>query len=301
MEAPFAGATTRSRSQNQDVTQTIRGDSPQPRERSPLASSGGYGQERDAGDSSEGLTDPPSDLDEKVEEGRRAVDRLEQQVREARATKKRAVESRIAELELQELRKERLEQELQELLHGLLPGKARKQPGSAIAGGDDAEGALDGASSISGDSVADRRHRSRKAPRFRDLPIFRGKNLREAQSFVAGADRRFRIDDGLQYATDQNKIDYCVLAFGPGPAAKWERYERREGLGSTTWGKFKEWMMDSILDPSNRVFDTIMSYNAAKQGETQSAEDFAAYLDTLELELRIDEEKLRKNNLYAKL
>ncbi len=67
------------------------------------------------------------------------------------------------------------------------------------------------------------------------------------------------------------------------------------------WKEFKEWMMDSIIDPSNRTFDAITSYNTAKQGETQSAEDFAAYLDNLELELRIDDEELRRNNLYAKL
>ena len=59
--------------------------------------------------------------------------------------------------------------------------------------------------------------------------------------------------------------------------------------------------MDSIIDPSNRTFDAITSYNEAKQGETQSAEDFAAHLDTLELELRIEDEELRKNTLYAKL
>lgn len=59
--------------------------------------------------------------------------------------------------------------------------------------------------------------------------------------------------------------------------------------------------MDSIIDPANWNFDAITSYNSARQGEGQSAEDFVAYLDTLELELRINDEKQRRDNLYAKL
>ena len=88
--------------------------------------------------------------------------------------------------------------------------------------------------------MADRPGRPPQAPKFRDLVTFQGKSLREAQVFTAGADRRFRIDAGSQYPTDQNKIDYCVLAFRLGPAAKWERHERREGLGNTSWLEFKE-------------------------------------------------------------
>ncbi|KFY32647.1 hypothetical protein V493_00003 [Pseudogymnoascus sp. VKM F-4281 (FW-2241)] len=109
------------------------------------------------------------------------------------------------------------------------------------------------------------------------------------------------MDAGACYPTDQDKIDFCVMSFAASLAAKWERHERREGLGNTTWTQFRVWIMDSIIDPANRNFDAITSYNSAKQGDGQSAEDFAAYLDTLELELRIDDEKQRRDNLYTKL
>ncbi|KFY17373.1 hypothetical protein V491_05014, partial [Pseudogymnoascus sp. VKM F-3775] len=139
------------------------------------------------------------------------------------------------------------------------------------------------------------------APKFRDLPVYNGKTLREAQTFLDGAERRFRIDAGVRYKDDQSKIDYCVLAFGTAPAAKWERYERRRGIGATTWDQFREWIKDSIVDPANRAFDAVTSYNDARQRDRQSSEDFAAYLDSLEIELRIDNNWQRRNNLFAKL
>lgn len=316
MDTPFDGATTRSRSQNQEATQTFRGSvDPAPtRERDQPVADTGHGKGGQGGSASKGgpsdrggspseseFTDPPSDLEGRIDESRRSGDRLESQIQEAQRQKQLAVESRIVELELQERRKELLERELRELLYEPAPRGARKRQRSGSGEQGRARGARDDAGSATGESAVGHARGSHKPPRFQNLPVFQGKSLREAQAFVAGADRRFRIDAGSQYATNQNKIDYCALAFGPGPAAKWERHERREGLGNTTWKEFKEWMMDSIIDPSNRTFDAITSYNTAKQGETQSAEDFAAYLDTLELELRIDDEELRRNNLYAKL
>jgi hypothetical protein len=59
--------------------------------------------------------------------------------------------------------------------------------------------------------------------------------------------------------------------------------------------------MDSIIDPSNRALDAITSYNAARQREGQTTEYYAAYLDTLKLELQIDDGRLRKMNLFTKL
>mgnify|MGYP001578271755 CR=1 FL=1 len=50
--------------------------------------------------------------------------------------------------------------------------------------------------------------------------------------------------------------------------------------------------MDSIINLLNWTFDAIMSYNAVKQGKVQTVEDFAAYLNMLELELWINNEEL---------
>lgn len=136
MDTPFEGVTTRSRSQNQDTTQTARGNTdPESRPAGDQWVADSQHQEAQlVSDDDDGpdLTDPPSDeedpqgpspptgpaadLEERLEEGKRAVALLEQRVQEARDQKRLAVEVRIAELGTQERRRKALEKELHELL-----------------------------------------------------------------------------------------------------------------------------------------------------------------------------------------
>src|SRR6266536_4308632 len=56
--------------------------------------------------------------------------------------------------------------------------------------------------------------------KFRDLPTYHGKSIKEAQGFIARAEHRFRINQGYRFPTDTAKIDYSVLAFGTQPASR---------------------------------------------------------------------------------
>jgi len=141
----------------------------------------------------------------------------------------------------------------------------------------------------------------RPRPRLKDLPTYREKGLKDAQLFIYGAERRFRVDAGYYYPTDQDKIDCCVLAFDKGPAAKWERYEQRYGIDNITWKDFTKWIYDTIQDPINREFNAVIEYEEARQRFGQSTDDFASYLDTLELELGIKDDRLRRNFLFGQL
>jgi hypothetical protein len=49
-------------------------------------------------------------------------------------------------------------------------------------------------------------------------------------------------------------------------------------------------MKDSIINPANRAFNAVTSYNSARQRDGQ--EDFAAHIDTLEIELWINDDEL---------
>ncbi|ELR07752.1 hypothetical protein GMDG_00375 [Pseudogymnoascus destructans 20631-21] len=230
MDVPFEGATTRSRSQNHQS-----GDE-RHAQHQPSASEDLHGNQDGSPDGSElsTLTEVPFDLGDRVDETRREADHLEREVRVARLRKRAAVELRIAELEVQERRKRALQQELRELQEDwTLTGDRKRRASKGHDGYNQGRAFLE-IGSVVGESAASHDRGPRRAPKFRDLATFQGKSLREAQVFAAGADHRFRIDAGSQYPTDQNKIDYCVLAFGPAPAAKWERHERREGLGNTT-------------------------------------------------------------------
>ncbi|KFZ00319.1 hypothetical protein V498_00154 [Pseudogymnoascus sp. VKM F-4517 (FW-2822)] len=191
METPFEGATTRSRSQNLDATQTVRSSTDpelRPSEDRWVADS----QVQEAQLEPSRPTRAAADLLEQLEEGRRAVALLERRVREARERKRLAVESCIAELETQERRKKALERELHELLQhegGDSKGKETSPHGDDVA-------------SVGTASTADRLRKQRKTPRLRDLPTFNRKNIGEAQAFIAGADCRLRMDARACYPTD---------------------------------------------------------------------------------------------------
>ena len=140
-----------------------------------------------------------------------------------------------------------------------------------------------------------------KPPKICELPVYAARSLQDAQAFIAGAERQFRVDNRYHYPDDTAKIDACVLAFDKGPAAKWESYERRVGIQNVTWDQFKEWIMDGIQDKANRAFSAASQYERAWQRIGQSADDFASYLDSLELELGITDDEVQKNLLYGKL
>jgi hypothetical protein len=63
-------------------------------------------------------------------------------------------------------------------------------------------------------------------PQVRDLPTYYGRTIEEAQAFISGAERRFRLDRGYYYGSDQEKINFCILAFAEYPERLWTSYEK---------------------------------------------------------------------------
>lgn len=57
----------------------------------------------------------------------------------------------------------------------------------------------------------------RYGPKIRDLPIYKGKSIRKAQTFIAEAECRFCKDKRYYFSTDTEKIDYCIFAFDTKP------------------------------------------------------------------------------------
>jgi hypothetical protein len=68
-------------------------------------------------------------------------------------------------------------------------------------------------------------------PEVRDLPTYYGRTIEEAQAFISGAERRFWLDRGYYYGSDQEKIDFCVLAFAEYPKRLWTSYEKGREQG----------------------------------------------------------------------
>jgi hypothetical protein len=139
-------------------------------------------------------------------------------------------------------------------------------------------------------------------PRIRELLSYYGKDIQEAQDFISGAERRFRLDGGYYYPDDTSKIDYCVLAFETKPYRQWSVYEEDAGgPGHTIWGQFKEYLFDSICDTANRQLSASVQYHNAEQAEGQTADDFAAELQVFERELGYANDKQQADALFAKL
>ena len=142
----------------------------------------------------------------------------------------------------------------------------------------------------------------RPPPRLRDLPAYHGKDIQEAQDFISGAERRFRLDRGYYYPDDTSKIDYCVLAFESKPYRQWSVFEEDAGgPGHTTWEQFKTHLFDSICDTKNRQLSAAVAYEEAYQRDGQTTDDFAAELQVHERELGYTNDRAQASTLFGKL
>jgi hypothetical protein len=86
-------------------------------------------------------------------------------------------------------------------------------------------------------------------PRIRELLAYYSRDIQEAQDFISGAERPFRLDRGYYYLDDTSKIDYYILAFKTKPYRLWSVFkEDAGGPGHTTWEEFKTHLFESICD-----------------------------------------------------
>ena len=100
----------------------------------------------------------------------------------------------------------------------------------------------------------------RLPPCVRALPTYYGRSIKEAQAFILGAERQFRINGGYYYNMDEKRINYCVLAFAQRPERVWSAYKETEG--PATWVQFKEHLLDSIRDLILRRVRATKEYKA---------------------------------------
>jgi hypothetical protein len=305
----MAGKRTRDRQGNnpEETRNTTETELTNTRERSEERLDGeesGISEEEEEGGVNANLV-PEDDVDMEIEalitREKKETERIRKKIEQATAHKK--IKTRMAELE--RIEHERLE--LEEQLQAIQDSSRRRTIGNrsvsdnnSVRGGRDADD-MDMDDREYYNEPARKRGPGSKPPKIRDLPVYAGKSLQDAQAFIAGAERRFRVDNGYHYPTDTSKIDACVLAFGKGPAAKWESYERRVGVTKISWEEFKDWIMDAIQDRTNRAYTAASLYGEARQEVGQTTDDFASYLDSLELELGITDDVVRKHLLYGKL
>lgn len=240
----------------------------------------------------EGDQPSASNVHQQISKEEVEIERLQQEILRAKETHERnATRSRIVELkEARQTRKD-LEKELQDIMR-LQEGERPfiKEP--------TAKRRRTNTKGQPSDSLANPR---RSGVKISAMPPYKGKSIQEAQAFIRGAERRFEQDKGYYYSTDNDKITFCVLAFEHIPEQKWTTYEEEAGPGNITWEEFKDFLLESIRDKDNRIFDAADKYEGAVQREGQSIDDFVTYLDTLERDLGVTDDTQRLRTLFAKL
>ena len=144
-------------------------------------------------------------------------------------------------------------------------------------------------------------HPIRRAPKTRELPTYKGKNIKEAQDFFYQAELKWREDNDITWTTDAAKVTHCASCFEGIARDIWKRREKTVGVDNTSWEDFVEFMKNSISDPENRNLDAIGRLDKAQQRPNQSVQNFVSYLDSLEDDLGTVDATQSRNNLLAKL
>ena len=74
----------------------------------------------------------------------------------------------------------------------------------------------------------------RRAPKTRELPTYKGKNIKEAQDFFYQAELKWREDGDITWDTDAAKVTHGVSCFEGIPRDVWKRRERSIGVDNTS-------------------------------------------------------------------
>ncbi|KAK6613201.1 hypothetical protein H4I95_01545 [Botrytis cinerea] len=140
-----------------------------------------------------------------------------------------------------------------------------------------------------------------KPPKLQRLEKYAGENIGKAKDFFFQAEIMFRSDGGYHFPTDEKKIDHVIQYFEKQPLSVWRRYESESANTGLSWLDFKEYMYDSIMDKGNRQRQAIQRIIHAKQQPGQSVNAFVSYLESLEEDIELEADSIRRERLLAGL
>lgn len=136
--------------------------------------------------------------------------------------------------------------------------------------------------------------------RGRPPPEYRGTSIREHKEFVRACELLFRRTPAA-FVTDSSKIIKALPYLEGEPADEWEREEQRVGVDYHTWETFKQYLLDAVSDPTNRLFTQAQRHADCKQRPGQKVQAFLTYLEGLEAQLPPYGEEQKRQILLTKL
>jgi hypothetical protein len=128
-------------------------------------------------------------------------------------------------------------------------------------------------------------------PAFRHEPSvekpneYWGKSFKELQEFQRRCFIAFSLAPRT-YNNDRKRILFAMQFMRGEVAITWERFEKENDPDSITWDQFNTHLRDILQDPVNRELDKIQEWMDAHHGKTQTVQQFVAYLERIESELR---------------
>jgi hypothetical protein len=140
-----------------------------------------------------------------------------------------------------------------------------------------------------------------RGPKIKKIPIFKGKGIREYYDFESQLRIAFRLDPAAFILEDQ-KIAYTLQYLQPTFRQLWIQRELELDGETPEWSEMMSFLLDQIKSPVNRELQVTILYQKSVQKDSQSVNDFAAYLSTLENQINPPyEQKHLVMHLYSKL
>ena len=131
---------------------------------------------------------------------------------------------------------------------------------------------------------------------------YKGESLAEHEEFVYHC-RKVFLASRSRFDCDSAKVVYASTHLVGKPMQAWRQYEQEHGEDTATWEEFVNYLRDLIQHPAVRKTANSIRYHTAKQLDGQSVDEFATYLNRLELELEggVPKEEHRVSRLLAGL
>jgi len=136
--------------------------------------------------------------------------------------------------------------------------------------------------------------------RFTDSMTYRRRKewLQDLQRAYAG--------DPKRYKTDSNRILFALDQMDEQPRNRWYSHcgnlpDDQRDVAETTWKHFEDWTQTCIRDWADLTSSAAKKLNDAKQFENQSPVDFHHYLEALEDQFPLQDDKSRALTFYTKL
>lgn len=142
-----------------------------------------------------------------------------------------------------------------------------------------------------------------RGPKIEKIPTFEGKGVREYQDFKTRLEIAFRLDPNAFIVEDQ-KIAYTLQYLQVTLRQLWLQQEMDRGSDgiALTWHDIMTFLLNQLQSLINRELSVTMLYQKAIQKDSQSVNEFAAYLASLENQISPPyEQKHLIMHLYSKL